>query len=1768
MGGKNKQRTKGNLRPSSSGRAAELLAKERGTVPGFLGFGTSPSDLGYVPAVQGAEEMDGLVEADFRVVLRKLSKKDVTTKLKAMQEFGAMCRERDAETVRGVLPYWPRIYCKISLDHDRRVREATQQAFEGLITKVRKHLAPHLKTLMGFWLMAQCDPHSPAASAARAAFEAAFPPAKQAGAVAFCQDEILGTLQDHLLKETADTVSDPQTVPEEERKAKFFRILTCSLLALKKLLCLLPGSEVPSVEEKLKPLLSQSRFWKYGRHDAPQVRAAFFELVSALCRHSPRTARDQAARVCPAVLLGLDDGDPVVCPALWEAALYVLTAVEDCWSHVNARKGVFPKLWAVLREGGRGLATVVHPHLLPLVSKIPAAVTEPRLDFFQNFFTSAVQGLSSSGAVASPSERAAIFAAFMECCRFVMLQSLGADGEAPALRQMLIENQLVPLVGAGLRDPRWQDGPLFARAAAVLGSWEAAAESPGEDPEAAAALNQVLSGLWESLSRLCRDIVAQPEADAVALAGVSGLLRALRAPEPGVRRAGGVRFADGPAPEGDAPGPARPGPVSGRRAAPLEALVCRLAALSLALVNEHGSAPHLAFLSALLDSCPSDAVFRVLAGDGGEAGDPAVRFVERRLLPWLGTHRPEEMDVLVDILYGALRCCGGGAAARAGLLDRLAQAELPWEAVLLQVLRKACSGPAQLALVSAWLPGEVLGQRLVALADLLCDAGPGASAAPGDRAGPRWALLGLALCPPAGSDSWIGDAYVSRILDRLVATLAEAEAPGAGERLPSAVCDLASDFFRSAGGRPLAASAQELLLTVFRLCCRAPAAARLSDSLVCRLKRAWRSGLGSLALQLGSGRAAGTFLPASARWLKSRVRSSPLDVKSLQGLLSPAGEILEVLLEAGPAAASLLGLFLDELLPDPHQWATMRRALALQWWRRPLLEGRFCWDPEASAGAAGAADSPALPAHLCCAALAGALLLPALRRDAPLRDGVAQETVAELLYALQWCDELEAPPGELAEYGAMLQTVSISYEKLSHLADLSGLLPLLFARARADGALWALTVARLVRTRRTAPAEVNRLLVTPDGYGGDPAPDAPGSPAGGPLPPGAGRGRPEGLPRIATRLFPLTEGKLHTIQCLCPFLPKENQEELVVQCAARLLTCPETDICDVAGGLGYLAIVNSCLKTARVDEREREHGILKTILSWKNVDREIFLFSRSLKGCGSTLVRLNVEMIRFIALLPRDGTPPWTHGQWDFILCAMLSWLESTWESLASDSPPLVQLFACLSCDLASTLSAHFQSGAPDDGGLPDNLAGEWRDFFSEGIHRLLLPLLVELTEESAERPETPFRTALLESLGHALTFVSRAQLLEHRLPSRLLPGQRTNLPGPLQSLLNTLAPLLLRAPDRPVQVTAYHMLAKLMSELPQFDDEDLRSYGDEEEEPALSPPAALMSVLGTQEDVVDDILDCVPVGEAVTIQPRSPEFGHVLGYLLTWKLVLIFFKAASSQLRVLYSLHLRRTKSLQKLLYHLFRLMPACPVYPAAPGEPPAKEPKTFFTEELRLDVKGTAAPASLIPHLACRVYRVALEDLPAMVRLWWNGCDKRVFGLVDKFTSRHVSGALSAHEIASVQTSAQLFSGMTVKARSATREVVATYSVDDIFIELIIQLPPNYPLGSIAVESGKRVGVAVQQWRTWMLQLSTYLTHQNGSIMEGLALWKNNVDKRFEGVEDCMICFSVIHGFNYSLPKKACRTCKKKFHSACLYKWFTSSNKSTCPLCRETFF
>ncbi|KFM63262.1 E3 ubiquitin-protein ligase listerin, partial [Stegodyphus mimosarum] len=142
-----------------------------------------------------------------------------------------------------------------------------------------------------------------------------------------------------------------------------------------------------------------------------------------------------------------------------------------------------------------------------------------------------------------------------------------------------------------------------------------------------------------------------------------------------------------------------------------------------------------------------------------------------------------------------------------------------------------------------------------------------------------------------------------------------------------------------------------------------------------------------------------------------------------------------------------------------------------------------------------------------------------------------------------------------------------------------------------------------------------------------------------------------------------------------------------------------------------------------------------------------------------------------------------------------------------------------------------------------------------------------------------------------------------------------------------------------------------------------------------------------------------------------------------------------------------------------------------------------------------------------------------------------------------------------------------MIVRARPGSREVIATYTIDDSAIELSVQLPANYPLGPISADRRGKIVVAVQEWRNWLMQLTTVLTYQNGSILDGLTIWKKNLDKKFEGVEECMICYYILHSSSLKLPKLSCHVCRKKFHSACLYKWFRTSNNFTCPLCRNEF-
>jgi hypothetical protein len=122
----------------------------------------------------------------------------------------------------------------------------------------------------------------------------------------------------------------------------------------------------------------------------------------------------------------------------------------------------------------------------------------------------------------------------------------------------------------------------------------------------------------------------------------------------------------------------------------------------------------------------------------------------------------------------------------------------------------------------------------------------------------------------------------------------------------------------------------------------------------------------------------------------------------------------------------------------------------------------------------------------------------------------------------------------------------------------------------------------------------------------------------------------------------------------------------------------------------------------------------------------------------------------------------------------------------------------------------------------------------------------------------------------------------------------------------------------------------------------------------------------------------------------------------------------------------------------------------------------------------------------------------------------------------------------------------------------LIAHYRIEETNVTLTVSLPLNHPLGPVTVKiSDKKLHG----------KISHLLNTRSHSLSAGLKLWKENLDGLYKDVEECAICFFILHNVTKQIPKLGCKTCKKKFHAACLYKWFSTSNKSECPLCRNLF-
>ncbi|KAI0646534.1 hypothetical protein C8Q79DRAFT_910042 [Trametes meyenii] len=325
----------------------------------------------------------------------------------------------------------------------------------------------------------------------------------------------------------------------------------------------------------------------------------------------------------------------------------------------------------------------------------------------------------------------------------------------------------------------------------------------------------------------------------------------------------------------------------------------------------------------------------------------------------------------------------------------------------------------------------------------------------------------------------------------------------------------------------------------------------------------------------------------------------------------------------------------------------------------------------------------------------------------------------------------------------------------------------------------------------------------------------------------------------------------------------------------------------------------------------------------------------------------------------------------------------------------------------------------------------------------------------------------------------------------------------------------------------------------------------------------AAVDVEGTMKIVLpDELLDILQrTLNLEDVEASSPEW---FGYLLAWMVTLDLFTDASLKVKSGYIDQIRDLDLVgAQLLPAVFTLLD---LYG---GIAKTFKLDIWDVDEFYLDYYSTDTPISL-RLLAAHVYYRTLLLLPSLIRNWLAECrDRQLSTTVASYTSKHFSPAIIRTELARVKdpNAATELSGenVTIKVAGVVNEVTAGFTVDEQQLELTVKFPADWPLHTIEVKDSKHIGVTEDRWRAWELGVQQILTFRSGSIVDGLSFFLKNVTSHFEGIAECAICYSVVNATDGSLPRKPCKTCQNRFHAACLYKWFNTSHSSSCPLCRS---
>ncbi|TVY38906.1 E3 ubiquitin-protein ligase listerin [Lachnellula occidentalis] len=292
--------------------------------------------------------------------------------------------------------------------------------------------------------------------------------------------------------------------------------------------------------------------------------------------------------------------------------------------------------------------------------------------------------------------------------------------------------------------------------------------------------------------------------------------------------------------------------------------------------------------------------------------------------------------------------------------------------------------------------------------------------------------------------------------------------------------------------------------------------------------------------------------------------------------------------------------------------------------------------------------------------------------------------------------------------------------------------------------------------------------------------------------------------------------------------------------------------------------------------------------------------------------------------------------------------------------------------------------------------------------------------------------------------------------------------------------------------------------------------------------------------------------------------------YLLSWYLVYFSFSNASLKVQNDYADILKTEQVIDPLLVFLFDVMGH------SAGAPLDLEKwgltNTTWGYDLWDPVVDTD-PERDMQWLLVNIWFMCLRYTPDLAKTWFLALKSKQTTLaVTNWTEKYFSPYFisEAKDVATKWDEAQEVSGdekkIIVRVSKNSPNITVGYEIDELMMSIVMILPSNYPLDRVEVKGVNRVAVKESTWNGWMRTIQGATMFNNGTVADGLTVFKKNIFAALKGQTECSICYSIISS-DKRMPDKRCQTCKNLFHANCLFKWFASSNASTCPMCRQPF-